>query len=131
MVNKGSLFRWLNSARCILFSRGSSGWTEEEPAGETYLDVLDAFFDLFGSEVVVGHQLVALFDGLLQVGRSPTHLVFEGLVLTQQAQRPRQVLPMILGGQDLLLLPDPALLQKHRHTFRSPQVDFAVGSSSS
>lgn len=76
-----------------------------------HLDVPDPFLDLLGAEVVVGHQLVALFDGLLQVGGSPAHLVLEGLVLTQQAQRPRQVLPMILGGQDLLLLPDPAFLQ--------------------
>lgn len=78
---------------------------------QQYLDVLDAFFDLVGSEVVVGDQLVALFDGLLQVTGSPAHLVFEGFVLTQQSQRSRQILPIILGGQDLLLLPDPALLQ--------------------
>lgn len=91
-------------------------------AGAAYLDVLDAFFDLFGSKVVVGHQVLALFDGLLQVAGSPAHLVFEGLVLTQQSQRSRQVLPMILGGQDLLLLPDPALLQNHRHVqVTSPQ----------
>lgn len=75
-----------------------------------YLDVLNSFFDLLGSKVVVGHQLIALFDGLLQVGGSPAHLVFEGFVLTQQSHRSCQVLPMILRGQDLFLLPDPALL---------------------
>lgn len=67
--------------------------------------------------MVVGHELLALFDGLLQVGGSPAHLILEGFVLTQQSQRPRQVLPIILGGQDLLLLPDPALLQT-TETFR-------------
>lgn len=78
--------------------------------GAPYLDVLDAFFDLLSSKVVVGHQLLALFYGLLQVGGSPAHLVFKGFVLTQQSHRSRQVLPMILRGQDLFLLPDPALL---------------------
>ncbi len=85
-----------------------------------YLDVLDTFFNLVGSKVVVGHQLLALFDGLLQVGGSPTHLILEGFMLTQQSQRSCQILPIILGRQDLLLLPDPALLQT-THTFR-PQL---------
>lgn len=85
-----------------------------------YLDVLDAFLDLVGSKVVVGHQLFALFDGLLQVGGSPAHLVFEGLVLTQQAHCSRQILPTILGGQDLLLLPDPSFLQT-ADTFRASE----------
>lgn len=89
--------------------RNPSTTSRTEP--QRYLDVLDAFFDLVGSEVVVGDQLVALFDGLLQVTGSPAHLVFEGFVLTQQSQRSRQILPIILGGEDLLLLPDPALLQ--------------------
>lgn len=89
--------------------RNPSVTSRTEP--QRYLDVLDTFFDLVGSEVVVGDQLVALFDGLLQVAGSPAHLVLEGFVLTQQSQRSRQILPIILGGQDLLLLPDPALLQ--------------------
>lgn len=75
-----------------------------------YLDVPDPLLDFFGSKVLVGHQLVALPDGLLQVGGAATHLVFEGFVLTQQAHGARQVLPIILGGQDLLLLPDPSFL---------------------
>lgn len=76
-----------------------------------YLDVLDTLLNLVGAKVVVGHQLLALFDGLLQVGGSPAHLVFEGFVLTQQTQCSCQVLPTVLGGQDLLFLPDPTLLQ--------------------
>lgn len=88
--------------------------------GASYLDVLNSLFYLVGSKVVVGHQLLTLFDGLLQVGGSPAHLVFEGFVLAQQSQRAREVLPIILGGEDLLLLPDPPLLQSpHTPTLQS------------
>lgn len=90
---------------------------ETPDSGAAYLDVLDSFFNLVSSEVVVGHQVLALFDGLLQVGSSSAHLVFEGFVLTQQPHCSSQVLPIILGGQDLLLLPDPSLLQT-TDTFR-------------
>lgn len=65
-------------------------------SGTAYLDVLDPLLDLLGSEVVVGHQLLALFDGLLQVGGSPGHLVFKGFVLTQQSHDAGEVLPVIL-----------------------------------
>lgn len=54
--------------------------------GASYLDVLDSLFYLVGSKVVVGHQLLTLFDGLLQVGGAAGHLVFKGFVLAQQSQ---------------------------------------------
>lgn len=87
----------------------------------TYLDVLNAFFDLIRPKVVVGHQLLALLYGLLEVGGSPAHLVLQGFVLTQQSHRSRQVLPVVLRGEDLLLLPDPALLQT-AHTVTTKSV---------
>lgn len=93
------------------------------PQHRCYLDVLKPLFDLLGSKVIVGHQLLALFDGLLQVGGSPAHLVFEGFVLTQQPHSTRQILPIILGGEDLLFLSDPTLLQKqNRQRIRSASV---------
>lgn len=61
--------------------------------------------------MIAGDELVALSDGLLQVGSAPAHLVFKGFVLTQQPQGTRQILPVILRRQDLLLLPDPTLLR--------------------
>lgn len=81
---------------------------------DPYLYVLDAFFNLVGSKVVVCHQLLSLSDGLLQVRRPPGHLVLEGIVLTQQTHRARQILPTILRGQDLFLLSDPSFLQVTR-----------------
>lgn len=72
---------------CSTDGRGLDGtWDWFVPGAATaYLDILDSFFDLVGSKVVVGHQLLALLDGLLQMGGSSTHLVFEGFVLAQQS----------------------------------------------
>lgn len=86
---------------------------------QKHLDVLDSLLDLLRAKMVVRHKLLPLPDGLLQVGRPAAHLVLQGLVLTQQAQRPRQVFPHIFRGEDLLLLPDPALLLTQSTTFRS------------
>lgn len=75
------------------------------------LNVLNPFFDLVRSKVVVGHKLLPLADGLLQVAGAADGLILQSFVLAEEPQSPRQVPPMVLGGQDLLLLPDPTLLR--------------------
>ena len=84
---------------------------------ESYLDVLDAFSDLVGAEVSVGHQRLPLAHGGGQVGGAAHRLVLQGAVPAQQAHRARQVLPAVLRRQHLLLLPDPALLHTAAHCF--------------
>lgn len=76
-------------------------------------DVVHALLNLWGAKVLGLDHLIAGGQHLVQVGAAGAELVLEGAVFALEHQHARQVLAIIQGGENVLLLSNPALQLRH------------------